>query len=104
MDRHGDRFLYEYNPHGKKPSIDKTKKHPVPSDWTGDPETFYVALETIQDVAVGSRETVNLTPEIKRLLDNGDRILVTDFEDTVIGEVVKRENKIVLERQPGFGL
>src|SRR5260370_36916019 len=101
MDRHGNRFLYAYNPHGKKPLVDKSQKHAVPSDWTGDPETIYVSLETIQDSPIGSLEAVNLTAELEQTLDNGDRILVPDFKNAIVGEVVKRDNRIGLRRQSG---
>lgn len=104
MDRHGDRFLYAYNPDGPKPIIDKSQKHVVPSDWTGDPETIHVSHETIQDVAVGSPDAVILSAELEQCLENGDRILVTDLEDVIVGEVVKLNQAIVLVRRAGFAM
>jgi hypothetical protein len=41
---------------------------------------------------------------LEQLLDNGDRVLVTDYENSVIGEIVKTGNVIAMKRKGGFGL
>ena len=101
MDRSGNRFLYAYILGGEKPVIDKSQRHSVPADWTGDPETVYVSLESIRDSATAA-DAVNLPAGFEEMLDNGDRILVTDFENAVVGEVVKRDNSVVFVRREGF--
>lgn len=104
MDRKGNRFLYAYLIDGDKRVVDKSKKHAVPDDWTGDPETITVDLQTIQDSASQMPDAVNLPSGLEQLLDNGDRVLVTDFDNTVIGEVVKLNGVIAMKRKQGFGI
>ena len=104
MDRNGNRFLYAYLIDGEKPVVDKSQKHTVPEDWTGDPETITVDLEIIQDSASQKPDAVNLPSGLERMLDNGDRVLVTDSDNTVIGEVVKVNGVIAMRRKQGFGV
>jgi hypothetical protein len=101
MDRHGNRFLYAYLLGGRKPIIDKSQKFPVPDDWTGDPETVYVALELIQDSQV-SGDAVNVPERLRHLVDNGDRVLVTDYDNAVIGEIVRHGDGVRLARREGY--
>lgn len=104
MDRNGNRFLYRYILDGPQPIIDKAQKVEVPADWTGDPETVSVALEIINDVIAGAIEVANLPIGFRQVLDNGDRILVTDFENAVVGELKMEGTAIMLVRRVGFGL
>ncbi|TWU10290.1 hypothetical protein Pla52o_57460 [Novipirellula galeiformis] len=101
MDRHGDRFLYAYLIDGPKPIIDKSQKFPVPEDWTGDPETVYVALESIHDSEM-SGDSVNLPGGLREVLDNGDRVLITDFDNAVVGEIIRDGDELRLERRDGY--
>jgi hypothetical protein len=101
MDRHGNRFLYAYLVDGPKPIIEKSQKFPVPGDWTGDPETVYVALETIQDSQI-SADAVNLPGGLRQLVDNGDRVLVTDCDNAMIGEIARQGDDVRLARYGGF--
>ena len=101
MYRHGNRFLYAYLIDGPKPIIDKSQKFPVPEDWTGDPETVYVALESIHDSEM-SDDAVNLPGGLREVLDNGDRVLVTDFDNAVVGEIIRDGDELRLERRDGY--
>lgn len=104
MDRQGRRFLYSYRIDGKKPIVDKSTKFEVPDEWSGDPETVFVTLESIQDSASQNPDAVNLPAGLEELIENGDRVLVTDYENSIIGEIVKIGNVIVMRRKEGFGL
>lgn len=102
MDRNGNRFLYRYLHDQPKPIIDKSQWAEVPDNWTGDPETVYVAFESIQDFHTIGGDVVNLSDGLRQLLDNGDRVLVTDFDNAVIGEIAKDGDDIRLVRRDGY--
>jgi hypothetical protein len=104
MDRQGNRFLYAYLIGGAKPVIDKKQKYPVPADWSGDPETIHVPIETINDIETQTADNPFIADELAQLLAEGDRILVTDSDDAVVGELFLRDGRLVMRRQTGFGL
>src|SRR5690606_1107925 len=88
MDREGNRFLYSYRIEGPKPVIDKSQKFEVPDDWTGDPQTYYVSHDLLPETQLAPEMTVVLTDQLRKWLEDGDRVLVTSDEDAVIGEIV----------------
>ena len=101
MNRDGKRFLYPYHLEKNKPTVDKSEKHAVPEDWTGDPETIFVTLESVLDSKTATPDAVNLAPGFLELIDNGDRLLVTN-DNIVIGELARRGDVVILQRKDGF--
>ncbi len=86
MDREGCRFLYRYFP--ERQLIDKSVRAAVPDDWTGDPQDYYVDLDTIGDARRAPEQAVNLPEALQQLIDNGDRVHVVDVNGTTVGKIV----------------
>ena len=92
------RYLILYPPHGSDDA--SIEKYSVPDSWTCDPAIVFID-ERIRDYLLDPASVpllLDMRPIIKKILLDGDIVIVTDKKSNHLGRISLKEGNFIFER------